>query len=1166
MVLFALSPGSRAQIPESPTASLTPNAAGIARFGNTPVTLFTGTPEISIPLYTLKDGSLSLPISLSYHSGGVKPDERPGWVGMGWSLQAGGAITRKKNDMIDEYDLSLVGNPKPGFFYNHNIASETSWQSAGFWAFMNPMGYGYLGDSEPDEFQFSFEGYSGVFVMDDTKKWQVRSERPLKVESNGFIPIPQTGEQMNAARMSRSFSGFTLTTDEGVKYVFGGNTKSIDYSIDFASQASAEWEATSWYLTQIIHPNGDTIDFTYERGNYISQLYSGANSLSYECIGTGMMGHPSFFGGSNPGTGYFGQLLSPVYLKEISSLNATVNFERSASKELDYPEEAYLNMARNVPGGFYYIARDKKDLKETLKELVWHKLDAIDITDKQEGRLKRIDFHYINTDRQRLTLGDVTMGGWFGVPEEKYSFSYHKISYLPGYLSNETDHWGFYNNRTQGSSSTTFLDKEANPEVLTYGSLKEITYPTGGRTLFEFEPNIYARQLRFERWLPCESTVPSIAGGIRIRKITDIPGNGQPPVTKEYLYVSGYTPTATDTISSGILGGRSLYMQVTKRKEDGVTLFYASTSTSSLIASCSNSLGYHVGYSEVVEKLGDGSYTISHFTNLDNAEYLDEQFLVSNDGIYAPCGSRAAYRGKLDRQRSFSATGRLLKETVTKYFNRGNVSVYAVRCKPIIEGDDHATIIISNGTVYRIFTYTLCKFKEVITEYEDNSDIPTKRVVDYAYNSMGQLEDVHTDVLRKGESTSDRTVYRHAWMDCPALRDRHILSPLSKTSQTRNGKQVEETLNTYSVSPEGVPLLTRVHQVLPGGTKVLRYTCHLFDVKGNPVWTETDGHLNTVYLWGYDYQYPIAEIRNATPEQVKSVIGISPARVPLYQWRVEKRFDRLRQMLPQAQVTTYTYIPSLGLNSVTDPSGRKVTYYYDDYGRLKEKKDAQGNSLERYKYLTDAASKEMTEAERERIRRQGMKDWMDKVLILGTPKLQPGESRTFWVDEERFPCEYRWNVTGDTANITYEIDDTFIRVHNKKKDGSPSSGVTLRMDLVEDGKVVASSRDYPVSLDPSKLQLEVIEGRRSETDATYIMVANPADGHRLGRIFFGVEKRFVGDHTPQECQMENTVRRWTYVEIKPKGEYYLFTINDMGLDYASQEIPIEELFPLDSLE
>jgi hypothetical protein len=49
-----------------------PEAAGINRYGDIPVGEYTGTPDISIPLYVAKSGKLQLPISLSYHATGIQ--------------------------------------------------------------------------------------------------------------------------------------------------------------------------------------------------------------------------------------------------------------------------------------------------------------------------------------------------------------------------------------------------------------------------------------------------------------------------------------------------------------------------------------------------------------------------------------------------------------------------------------------------------------------------------------------------------------------------------------------------------------------------------------------------------------------------------------------------------------------------------------------------------------------------------------------------------------------------------------------------------------------------------------------------------------------------------------------------------------------------------------
>ncbi|MCU7375748.1 hypothetical protein PEC18_34265 [Paucibacter sp. O1-1] len=71
-----------------------PQSASFQRYGDYPVGHVTGVPEINIPLFTINTGKLMLPISMSYHAAGFKPRDNSGVLGLGWSLNAGGRISR----------------------------------------------------------------------------------------------------------------------------------------------------------------------------------------------------------------------------------------------------------------------------------------------------------------------------------------------------------------------------------------------------------------------------------------------------------------------------------------------------------------------------------------------------------------------------------------------------------------------------------------------------------------------------------------------------------------------------------------------------------------------------------------------------------------------------------------------------------------------------------------------------------------------------------------------------------------------------------------------------------------------------------------------------------------------------------------------------------------
>ncbi len=80
-----------------------PDAAALARAADIPVSRYTGMPNVTIPLWTMKGKSVSVAIALNYHSNGLRVAEVPGWTGQGWSLQAGGSITRSVQGNPDDW-------------------------------------------------------------------------------------------------------------------------------------------------------------------------------------------------------------------------------------------------------------------------------------------------------------------------------------------------------------------------------------------------------------------------------------------------------------------------------------------------------------------------------------------------------------------------------------------------------------------------------------------------------------------------------------------------------------------------------------------------------------------------------------------------------------------------------------------------------------------------------------------------------------------------------------------------------------------------------------------------------------------------------------------------------------------------------------------------------
>ena len=434
---------SKKQLPVSPTAGITPNAMAFQRYGDIPVSLSTGIPDISVPIDTLQLGKLDLPMSLSYHCGGVKLNEHSSWVGLGWNLQVGGCITREMHDSPDEYQF-VSGEKQPfGYFERHSLLNNDKLWTGDYTTLNEYINFfdgdgSSLIDSEPDKFNFNFDGYSGFFMMDGKGEWQVYCDRSIKVSNITFSTTPQPGEVTLLAK-DRIIKTITLTTGDGVDYIFGDDA--IDMFINFRNQKKSLWNASAWHLKRIQHPNGDVIDFNYERGNYICTL---TNVGFYEVI------MPHYDINSGRADPYQGILQSPVYLSRIESSLYSIVFSRSESHELNYSisEDYFPRLKKENTDDVYYLTApgESNDIEDFINRIRWEKLDSILILNNYADRYKKVTFQYNDKSSERLALEELKIYGMLDKGEECYQFKYKNLGGMPAYLSEQKNHWGYWNN------------------------------------------------------------------------------------------------------------------------------------------------------------------------------------------------------------------------------------------------------------------------------------------------------------------------------------------------------------------------------------------------------------------------------------------------------------------------------------------------------------------------------------------------------------------------------------------------------------------------------------------------------------------------------------------------------------------------------------------------
>jgi RHS repeat-associated protein len=456
-----------------------PSAGSLGKYGEVPVSYFTGVPNISIPIHTLREGPLGLPISVSYHASGVKVAEPASWVGSGWSLNAGGMISRTVLHLRDEDPAKGYLALGAGLQYNGSDVTEA---------------YNGTKDSEPDIFSFNFMGYSGKFSRDaDENTWQIVPKQDLKIEHDLV-----------------SLEFFKITTPDGTIYHFGQNT-----ALEFTDPtlAGGERYISGWYLRRIESPDlkyAITLNYTADKYTFRSPATTAyykntGNDPGFVCNQSGVT-MPSPFKIAQ--TYYYKNYIDGVKLSSISTSTETLNFVATTTRTDLEPYSTgipkrldQINLTTGSGSPNYCIKWD-------------FSYDYFADNSSNQCTSTASDPHC-----QRLKLTQIKEQSCDGADQkEPYVFEYEGATvvvngqnkqFLPNLLSKATDHWGYHNgvntnnNLAVSVPSTTLnfspfgvetygsANRNTDETSMQKGVLKKITYPTGGNTNFVYEANDY---------------------------------------------------------------------------------------------------------------------------------------------------------------------------------------------------------------------------------------------------------------------------------------------------------------------------------------------------------------------------------------------------------------------------------------------------------------------------------------------------------------------------------------------------------------------------------------------------------------------------------------------------------------------------------------------------
>lgn len=999
---FAITSGD--QLATEPRSVPSPNASSLGLYGQVPVSQFTGVPNISIPLYEVQEGRLNVPISLSYHASGFRPDMHPGWVGVGWNLNAGGIITRTVQGAPDETTWPGNGHTANctnlGYLYNFTdqYINSSNWeQTSAQLGLIDEGGQsgnykGFRFDTEPDEFAFNFGEYSGKFYWSttgngsSTGKWRVQCNKPVRVSllnpASPLLDVPfaaPLGTTFDKVQYGvgypQTLSGFVITTEEGTQYQFGGVTTAIEYELPFFQQnGGVPWQATSWHLTKITSSDGRQINFTYvtETGRiFINQMYFTYTMANINTSSTSSFHpfdpQPPCDGSVGGSPSFQGQLIRPVYLSTITWSNNALTFTSAYTAELAYPLNTYsgeykkINSNNRVFLPFlegdinnpadrpYTLYNSSTTSTGAIANLRWRKLT--DIQSYCNGQLtQRFNLAYTDNSSQRLVLTQVTeMSQNNSAPSKPpYVFTYNNnnIFSLP-YLNFKTDHWGFYNATSslfrdlpQPDAATSFANyyqarqPSADSTVYLSGVLTKIQYPTGGYTTFNYGQHLYAKQVGIDRsQYPASLSTNVRAGGLRIQKIISSTTSGSPDgpnIGKIYYYDQQYSAsTGPSQLSSGILGGQIQYSNPTytvRASNDG-TVNYTETlfSAQSTLPACTIGQGSHIGYSVVTERLSDGSYTTSRFSNFDtgNVDEMPAATLQLSQTPYQPYSSREHERGNLLQESLYTRSDALVKQKTIQYtaLNKGNEYARVVRASYFNVCDGSASSVY-NGVSFRHYTYAYLptQVDEITYDTNGSNPITTSKSLSYGllapdFNSRLVASEMTTD--SKGKSIYTNYLYPFniiypAGVNSPteptasallAMTDKNIVGYPVEVRRTTFEAQagggiksqlVEAEAHTFQWGGAGNACIMPFQNyksvfsqpIDPSTFSSLHYsttsnspliidarliptlTFDTYDAKGNLTGLTAIGARKAAYIWDYAKSLLVAKVTNARPDQI----------------------------------------------------------------------------------------------------------------------------------------------------------------------------------------------------------------------------------------------------------------------------------------------------------
>lgn len=959
-------------LPKSPTATQ------FLRYDELPISEYTGIPNISIPIYNIQEDDFNLPITLSYHAGGIKVNQDASWVGLGWDLSLASVIQiiNDRDDFFEEYPKFSKTRFLPDYF-NGTMASNYGyqyfpikssqgipniqiphdnpqnqdpqivepklahnyWLCTDYYFSINKQRAGHynlleptkMADSEPDIFKINLFGETLNVIID------------FRYSSNYFIVLNKQGYKVN-----KSSNTWVVTNPKGQQFYFTDNSFTrVDNgkyeirengNISGGAGSANMYNSRIWMLNKIITETGKEINIRYRKSSKeIVTITKNHNQdfLQYPVSVSRLTGS---------GTGYYYGLHSSTPRNQLIEMRNTT-----------YEYQFYIESITFPKGNISFTLTDRTDINYTKK------LSKIEVFNLLNQNVKSIDFNYDyfierNNAGQRLKLVSIKENN-----DATHNFIYN-TKQLPAKNSYEQDYWGYCNGKLSNKSIVPNPKRfkfqmdngnnlSASVEFTKTAVLESIKYPTGGSVYFNYELNQFNNY-----WIPDVDSLDNKISkglGLRIKSIIYKDSNGSIEKSTNYKYEGGKANIKIAMVMPNF--SRTSFEGDYERSASILSSTVNGFNTSNPLSSM-NGVGYGKVTRQDYSNAQDKGKIITFYNN--NPHIVPPH---TGGGVnmptYIPLPAfkdiQKPENGTPVRICYYDKNNSLQKEEIFEYLNQQSAIYYGAKVAQYAPYYLRFTNTLSGSgasvnyyPVQLIGFYPIVDFESLlinkkIKEYSENDSILYEET--YGYNPYRLL--VNKRIINNSRDESINYVYKYPndFSVAAPYNDmvmKNILNPVIEKEVLLNSSllQKERTDYSYWHSKFYAPINIKKQMSSDGYLEPrIKYD---FFINGNIKEIVKDDSDKSVYLWSYNYQYPIAEIKNATYSQVSGIL--TQALIDRITGAVEPSasdmaaINNLRSNTSlNALVTTYTYKPLVGMLTSTDPSGITTYYEYDTFNRLK---------------------------------------------------------------------------------------------------------------------------------------------------------------------------------------------------------------------------------------